>query len=752
MPPLPAIPGLPIPTGAPGYTPPGSTPAPATTPKVAGVPAGLDPKAFILTKAIAYQENGGKTPNYTAKGGSGEFGAYQYTNDTWNARAAKYLGANAPTLTAATPDQQNQVTYDWVADKLAQGFTPAQVASMHNAGEGAPNAYEGNAGTNSYGVKYDTKQYTAGVQKYAEQLYSGLDPAAAAQEPVPGNGPGTPEAPPQTGIQKVLGDIGSLTQSSPTDNGLTAGLKAGANLIPSAFNFAKSALGALNPITTLGNIASIPQAFADALKANQGNLGATVGAAASDLPNQLYKGFVPQSTRDVIDAGAGFAQHPDQILPTLSNLGTGPAQATPYTPGIDDKIADASSLMTNDPFGQTAPLVFGAEGLAKGVDAATGAAARGTMADYVKNISDNVERGVPVPRGTGTNFGGALDTAISTAASPITRAANVFGRSAPGTVGAASDAATTAAGKVIQGTSDEAGTAARVLSQVDTKGVKTYEDLSNALGGSIEANLKKVDAAHDANPKPIKLADLTQSAKSTVGDKTVTAKINYVKEALAQMKQHYTAIRDVQGAARIEALTRKAKTTGLTSSEVNALAREHGQKLNGYNANGQLASGITKQAAENIRQGLKTTARGLLEDKTAQTLDKHVSDMIRVKGLVDTMAKKVNKLEQRVVKRNVVEKVARGLGQAFDFVTFGGPKAFVQKLFFPSNVGLKTLNSIDLENQLRTNLKNIRGFENASDDTFASGIIKAARAVNALPSTNIGRVSVFGNRASAPVR
>lgn len=711
-----------------------------------GVPSGLDPKAFILTKAIAYQENGGKQPSYTIKGQSGEYGAYQYTPDTWNARAKKYLGANAPALTAATPDQQNQVTYDWVADKLAAGFTPAQIASMHNAGEGAPDAYQGNAGTNSYGVKYDTKQYTLGVQKYAEQLYSGLDPAAAAQEPVPGNGPGTP-APQQTGIDKILGDLGSLTQSSPTDNGLTAGLKAGANLIPSAFNFAKSAIGALNPVTTLGNLASIPKAFADALAANQGNLGATLGAAAGDLPNQLYKGFVPESTRDVIDAGVGFAQHPDQILPTLSNLGTGPAQATQYTPGIDDKIADASRLMTNDPFGQTAPLVFGAEGLAKGVDAATGAAAEARMGNYVRNISDNVERGIPVPRGTGTNFGGALDSAISAVASPVTRAGSVFGRTAPaGTVGAASDAATAAAGKVVQGDAGEAATAARVLSQVDTKGVKTYEDLSNALGGSIEANLKKVDAAHDANPKPIKLADLTQSAKSTVGDKTVTAKINYVKEALAQMKQHYTAIRDVQGAARIEALTRKAKTTGLTSSEVNALAREHGQKLNGYNANGQLASGITKQAAENIRQGLKTTARSLLEDKTAQTLDKHVSDMIKVKGLVDAMAKKVTKLEQRVVRRNVVEKVARALGQAIDFATFGGPKAFVQKLFFPSNVGLKTLNSIDLENQLRANLKNIRSFENASDDTFANGIIKAARAVNALPTTNIGRVSVFGRR------
>lgn len=775
MPPLPAIPGLPIPTGAPGYSPP-ATPAPAPTPSVPGVPAGLDPKAFILTKAIAYQENGGKTPSYTAKGGSGEYGAYQYTPATWNARAAKYLGPNAPALTDATPDQQNQVQYDWVNDKLnsinpntGKNYTPAEVASMHNAGEGAPDAYLGNAGTNKYGVKYDTKAYTDGVQKYAEQLYSGIDPAAAAQ--ATGGTPAAPPTPPTLGGQAegVLGQLGdawkNLTTAAPTDNGLEAGLKATANLVPSAFNFAKGALQTLNPLHTVGNIAQIPGAFEQAVQANGGDVGKTLGYAFGAAPGAAYDGVVPEATRDVIKAGVGFAQHPDQIGATIANLGDGPGVPTPYTPGIDDNLQKASAAVTNDPFGQTAPIVFGADALAGGIDAATGkmavaknaaadAATGARTADYVNNIDTATQFKSPIPetapRATGTNLQGAFRGAVETAASPVTKAGNVFGRGAPAEETAAPTSKNTdAAGKIVQGTTGDAATAARVLSQVSTKGVKTYGDLSESLGQAIKDNLTKTDLEHAKNPEPVKMSNLTEKSTSNVGGKATTAKINYVQTALTHLQELYRKTQDPANLARIRGTIQKAKTTGLTSSEINGIAREYGNEFGNKafsKRTGDPLTSVNAQAYENVRSGVKNTARSLLPDDAAKALDKHTSDMIRVKKLVDAMGKKVNSLEQRVVKRNIVEKVARGLGSAIDFATFGGPKAFVQKLFFPSNVGLKTMNSIDLENQLQGNLKQIRSFENASDDTFAGAIVRAAKAVNALPSARIAPVSVFGRR------
>lgn len=165
------------------------------------VPQGLDPVAYTLTKALAYQEGGGSVLAPDAKGQSGEHGIYQYEPDTWNARAKQFLGANAPSIEDATPDQQNEVTYKWVANKLAsvnpktgKNYTAAEVASMHNAGEGAPDAWQGNAGTNAEGVQYNTKQYVQNVQKYAQQLWQGQTPGstkivAGDEQPADGSQP-----------------------------------------------------------------------------------------------------------------------------------------------------------------------------------------------------------------------------------------------------------------------------------------------------------------------------------------------------------------------------------------------------------------------------------------------------------------------------------------------------------------------------------------------------------------------------------
>ena len=66
-----------------------------------GVPEGLDPTAYYLTKAIKEQETGGSADPYNQAGKSGEHGAYQYEPDTWNTLAAKN-GINVP-LQQSTP-------------------------------------------------------------------------------------------------------------------------------------------------------------------------------------------------------------------------------------------------------------------------------------------------------------------------------------------------------------------------------------------------------------------------------------------------------------------------------------------------------------------------------------------------------------------------------------------------------------------------------------------------------------------------
>lgn len=141
----------------------------------------LDPTAQTLTQAIAMQEGGGTLLPYTAASGdepndpSGTAGGrYQFTSATWKNYAQQVLGnANAP----MTPENQNQVAYTKIKSWLDAGNTPAQAASMWNAGEGAPDAWK--PGTQQ--AHGNTPQYVKNVQKFAQQLSSGNSQSSNSQ-------------------------------------------------------------------------------------------------------------------------------------------------------------------------------------------------------------------------------------------------------------------------------------------------------------------------------------------------------------------------------------------------------------------------------------------------------------------------------------------------------------------------------------------------------------------------------------------
>lgn len=128
----------------------------------------LDPSIMNLTKAIGQTESGG---SYTVQGKSGEYGAYQYTEPTWNTDSQKYLGQAVP-LKQATPAQQDEVAYKKVEDLGKQGYQPDQIASIWNSGK--PD-YAGNVGTNSHGVHFDTPAYVKSVGSAYDQLSQGND-------------------------------------------------------------------------------------------------------------------------------------------------------------------------------------------------------------------------------------------------------------------------------------------------------------------------------------------------------------------------------------------------------------------------------------------------------------------------------------------------------------------------------------------------------------------------------------------------
>jgi len=142
----------------------------------------LDKDIVNLAKAVRHVESG---DNFNARGKSGEYGGYQYTKPTWQEDSRKYLGREVD-LELATPQEQNEVVYKKYKELKDKGYNIGQIASVHNAGAGRPNAYkEGHTGTNKYGVSYNTPAYAEKVAKYYQQLKGGTPTSNIPLTPQP---------------------------------------------------------------------------------------------------------------------------------------------------------------------------------------------------------------------------------------------------------------------------------------------------------------------------------------------------------------------------------------------------------------------------------------------------------------------------------------------------------------------------------------------------------------------------------------
>jgi hypothetical protein len=341
-----------------------------------------DTDVIDLSKAIIQHESGG---NPTIKGGSKEYGLAQWVEPTWNVEAKKYLGYVPKWGTdEMTPAIQKAVLASKVADRKNAGLNPAQISAEHNSGSST--GWENKIGVNQYGVKYNVPAYVKSVtdlyQQNKTQRPQQVMPEAQTQQP---------------------SEFNPLFPSSPTDSPFIAGAKTLGNVIPSAINFGKNVLSAINPINTIKNIGQIGSEF-QALSQEQGGAVNALAQTAQALPQSLYEGTVPTAGRELIKAGYQGITGQDNT----------------------QSLQNAQQAITEDPFGQIAPFVLGARQLAgragvvkqfddfikKGVDATlkpvtapakfvgekTGQVARGTVAqatglnpETVKALIDNPE-------------------------------------------------------------------------------------------------------------------------------------------------------------------------------------------------------------------------------------------------------------------------------------------------------------------------------------------------------------------------
>lgn len=235
----------------------------------------LDPTIVNMARAIKSVETSGSQNPYQAKGGSGEYGAYQYTAPTWAADSQKYLGQAVP-LEGATTAQQNQVAYGKIKDLKAQGYTPDQVASIWNSGKPDPT---GNVGTNSSGVNYDTPQYVKSVTNAYNQFKNGQFPT-----PQPtASTVGAPQTTDQSSTDQSLGDElgGRLKNASDALNQSVSGQ---INPVSGILQVLGQGAGAVNDVVGKG-LELIP-----GVKQAEGLLGKGVGKLAQTGVGQAVTG------------------------------------------------------------------------------------------------------------------------------------------------------------------------------------------------------------------------------------------------------------------------------------------------------------------------------------------------------------------------------------------------------------------------------------------------------------------------------
>lgn len=185
---------------------------------------------------------------------------------------------------------------------------------------------------------------------------------------------------------------------------------------------------------------------------------------------------------------------------------------------------------------------------------------------------------------------------------------------------------------------------------IDTRKIKTYEQWWNALKDRVKTASREIDSMLSKD----KVYDLKDFNQKTTSWKT---EVNYVKNALEDMKKFYEKNRSYEKLEKIEdILSWKEK---LSELDVNNLAREYWIEFDAWLKNWELSSSANKQWYETTRMWIKQWLRENTEWwKKAETLDREISDIKNLEKIVDRRTKNVTSEEIRG-KESVLWKVVR---------------------------------------------------------------------------------------------
>jgi len=279
-----------------------------------------------------------------------------------------------------------------------------------------------------------------------------------------------------------------------------------------------------------------------------------------------------------------------------------------------------------------------------------------------------------------------------------------------------------AVGEVLQGKTRDIKTGVKALSEVSTEGVKTFKDLSTNIQKRIGELKKQVTEGLGVDKTLTKIKDLVIKQTTKAG-KVVES--NPVETGLRQLKELYTKIGDKLRATEVDELLDEAKKFGLSKTDINNIAKtygiEFGQKA--FSKLGEPLTSINAQLFENTRKALKEVARSGITGDAAKLADETMGKLINTKKLIDKNVEAVAKLTNKIRERGILESTGHLISKFSDVLTGGALRGAIGGLL-PRGAGYKTLNALDLEKYLESNLKIIKDAINAKTNKEIIEILK----------------------------
>ncbi len=261
------------------------------------------------------------------------------------------------------------------------------------------------------------------------------------------------------------------------------------------------------------------------------------------------------------------------------------------------------------------------------------------------------------------------------------------------------------ASTIAQATPEDLKYVKNTLREVDLSKVKTYKEAEKTVDDHIKSVAGGLDNVLKTDPYIRPISELGHKVK--VGNQEITT--NYVEDALGQLKDYYTKINDKAKQAEILQLIEKGNKEGLSIYDINMIARKHGADLSGFNLNGELASGLSKQAAENTRKGIKATARTLFNNKIYNEADDTLTNLIRTRDLFSEMETKVNRAQNKARQLGLGEKALSLIEKAVNVGTLGTSRDAIRVIgrIAGGRTTPGSMTALEIEKVLQKNIKDL---------------------------------------------